>query len=342
MNLDDFQLERAAVHYVPTAADEEEPELLLTDEVIELDAGLNSYFRDKVVDRLKSKGLDVVGDPDQDQTVSTAVADALRDPRQLITASQSIARHLDFIQTRVNSSCLLAILQGATQAGACVAIVKLERERGVRFAIDIVGGRHVVDLELLRNLTLTDKTKVYKTALLTFSDDVGVSGLVADDQRAAYEGVQVASFFLGQFLGCKPKEPAAKTTFEFVKAANDSFNQDVPSPETQGRYQVALLAVLQDNSVDIKPRTFASRHLEREDRPAFLGRMREAGIDPDRTFTKDPSLVRVDRFRMSFESGMVLVGDMNSLKERVQLPERNDAEQPVEVRDRVRNMLTGR
>ena len=52
-----------------------------------------------------------------------------------------------------------------------MAVLKLEREQGLRFKIDTdQQGRKTVDLELLRELTLTDKTKVFKTSLLMLDD----------------------------------------------------------------------------------------------------------------------------------------------------------------------------
>lgn len=139
-------------------------------------------------------------------------------------------------------------------------------------AIKREGGRNLLDLELLRDLTLTDKTKVYKTALLSPEGD-GIGGFAADDQRGITVGKQVAAFFLSRFLGCQPRLPAALMTYEFVKAANESFNRDVSSPERRGRYQVAVLAMLQSN-VDVGPKSFATQNLEPEDREPFLARVR--------------------------------------------------------------------
>jgi hypothetical protein len=345
MDLENFAVEQAVVHYVPTATDEELPELLLTDEAIDLDPGLRRYFRDKIANRLQSKGLEVIVDSDQSQQVPSAIASALDDPAALVEASRNIAVHLDAIQSRVNSSGLLAVVSGRLEEAGCVAIVKLERERGIRFAIDTVAGRHIVDLELLRNLTLTDKTKVYKTALLTRppgNTGTDLTGYVADDQRGTAQGIQVASFFLSKFLGCKPKVPAAKTTFDFVKAANTSFNEDVSGPEKKGRYQVALLAAVQEQTAEIVPSDFARRYLDSDDRPAFLERVREAEIEPDRPFPKDLSLVKLSGFRMTFKSGMVLVGDVDALEKRVELPSEENSNRPVQLHDSVERLLTGR
>ncbi|MCP9489222.1 MAG: hypothetical protein MSC31_05040 [Solirubrobacteraceae bacterium MAG38_C4-C5] len=127
-------------------------------------------------------------------------------------------------------------------------------------------------------------------------DAEAVTGSVADDQRGSGHGTPVAGFFLGAFLGCKPREPAAEITFRFVKAANASFNTDVPSPdvpspETRGRYQVALLATMQSASATVNPREWAAEHLEKSDRNPFLARVEAADIAPTAAFPKDTSRV---------------------------------------------------
>src|SRR5256885_15936539 len=107
MKWDEFEVVTAAVHYLPTERDEDDPEPLLTDEVIELDVGLKAYFRDKIADRLKAKGLEVVFDEDREQVVPNAVADVVADPGRLLDASKQVALHLDDKQHAGTSSGLL-------------------------------------------------------------------------------------------------------------------------------------------------------------------------------------------------------------------------------------------
>jgi len=341
MDWSTYEVESTIVHYVPTSRDEQDPQLLLTSAEIDLDEDLTEYFASKVTDRLEKKGLEVVEDPDQDQTAPAALDAILRTPQQFVEQSQILASRLFRVQSANNSSGLLAVLTGMIEGRRCVATVKLERQRGVSFAIDPTTG--TVDLELLRNLTLTDKTKVYKTALFVAGTDGSMlEGYVADDQRTSAVGRQVASFFLGDYLGCKPKEPAALMTARFVKVANDSINADVESPETRGRYQVALLAKMQDNTADIRPATFARDNLDEPHREPFLERVRAAGIDPVVTFTKDTSRVKVDGFRMTFASGMVLVGSQEALSDNVEIPDHPGRDRPVQLKDDVNLILTGR
>lgn len=341
-DLDDFAVRAAVVHYVPTERDDPGDEVLLTDSAINLDASLKRYFETKIVERLKEKGLEVVNDPDGPPIVANAVIATDSRDTNLVANSQEIARHLTVVQsTKVSPSGLLAVVSGIAGGKDCLALLKLERERGIHFAIKQVDGRNLLDLELLRDLTLTDKTRVYKTALLA-REDGGIGGFVADDQRGISTGRQVATFFLSRFLGCQSRLPAAYMTYQFVQAANESINVDVPSPERRGRYQVAVLAALQSNANDIRPSTFASQYLERQDREGFLARVKAAGIDPNVTFEKDTSRVKVSRFRMTFESGMVLVGDQSALDNHVALPKEQDSGEPVMLNDRVEDLLAGR
>jgi hypothetical protein len=341
MDWSTFEVAEAMVHYIPSERDEPGAEPLYTDSIIPLDEQLRTYFRDRIAERLEARGLAVIDDDDRDATATKAAVAVIADDGALVESSKRIAIHLHAVQTGTNSSGLLAIISGKLDGKPCLAIMKLERQRGVRFEVNDVGGRKVVDLELLRNLTLTDKAKVFKTAVL-FENDGSVEGYVADDQRTTSDGRQVASFFLSKFLGCKPKEPAAKLTYDFVKLTNDFINEDVSSPERQGKYQVALLAKMQDNSADISPARWAADNLDTDDRPKLLERLEEAGFAPAASFAKDTSLVKVERFRMVFKQGMVLVGNKDSLDNLVELPKDKTGDEPVKLNDSVEDLITGR
>jgi hypothetical protein len=43
---------------------------------------------------------------------------------------------------------------------------------------------------------------------------------------------------------------------------------------------------MQDNTADVKPKSFAYTHLEAGDRAPFLARVRGEGLDPDQAFAK--------------------------------------------------------
>ena len=342
MNLDSFAVEAVMIHDVPRGNDEGE-ELILTDAPIDLDADLRGYFRRKILASLSERGVAVIADEHEDESVRAAVASVIANPKQLVAASRVIAERLDHVQTGRNPAGLLAVIVGTIDGKRCASVLKLEREQGLRFRIKTVGGRRIVDLEFLRDLTLTDKTKVFKTSVL-IAEGKGkarasvIAGQVSDDQRGSETAAGVATFFLGTFLGCRLRDSPEKSTLEFVQAADDFFNEHVASAERRGRYQVALLATLQDHVGEIRPRSFARAHLDTADRPGFLDRVREAGLDPNIPFAKDTSLVKVSGFKMTFRSGMVLVGSHEDLRDRVEIRSDDAATPGVDINDAIKRL----
>ena len=341
MNLETFQISSAVVHDIPAGGDKEAVPIL-TDAPIDLDDALSGYFRKKIVKSLGMRGVEVVAAVEGSPVVREAVAGILDDDSRLVASSKLVAEHLHAVQTGRNSAGLLALALGTLENEPCISILKLEREEGLRFKIETAeDGTNSVDLELLRELTLTEKTKVFKTSLFRLDDPrqpMTLAGLVSDDQRGRDDGVGVANFYLSTFLGCDLKASPEKATYDFAQAAEKFFNESVPSPEKRGRYQVALLSSLQDNTLDLCPNQFAREHLELTDRTAFAQTMAEAQIDAAATFQKDVSLVRIRGFRMTFDSGMVLVGSRDDLEERIEIREEEDEGREVVINDAVKSL----
>jgi hypothetical protein len=65
--------------------------------------------------------------------------------------------------------------------------------------------------------------------------------------------------FATTFLGCQLKTNPEKATRDFVLAAEEFINQDVASDERRAVYQVALLAKMQDETLDLRPRDLRTR-----------------------------------------------------------------------------------
>jgi hypothetical protein len=344
LNLDSFEIQTAVVHDVPHGGQQDE-EPALTDAPINLDTALTGYFRGKIIKSL-GRGVEVVVDHDGSPCVRESVTALLEDPGRLVQVSQTLASHLHAVQSGRNSSGLLTVLLGTTDAGPCVSILKLEREEGLRFKIDTdQRGRRTIDLELLRELTLTNKTKVFKTSLLTLTTagvPISMYGRVSDDQRGRDDGVGVATFFLSTYLGCALKANPEKATLDFVQTSERFFNGGITNPEKRGRYQIGLLALMQNNELDISPAHFGEANLEPVDRANYFEALRGAGIDPNIPFQKDISLVKISGFRMLFQNGMVLVGKREDLEDRVAIhPNSASQDAHVEITDTIKQ-LSGR
>jgi 37-kD nucleoid-associated bacterial protein len=309
MNIESLQINELVVHSVPQQGDEFE-QLVLTAAPIALDEELRRYFEGKIQDSLREDGLQVVADELASEVVRDGVASIAQDRHALVAASRVFAEHLYSVQNRRNPPGLLVAATGTVDDdGDVVAILKLERQRGVHFTIEEVDGHNVVDLEFLRRLTLTDKTRIFKTAVVrvTDADDaLTLYGSASDDQRGR-DQIGIADFFLATFLGCKLRTNPAKATKDFVSATQRFINDDVSSAERQARYLISMQARLDDQVLDITPRTFATTQLLAQDRPAFLQRVVEQGLDPNAAFQKDTSLVKTAKFQVLFEHGMVLL-----------------------------------
>ena len=332
MNLDTFSINSIVIHDVPIP-ERDDDDVILTDAPIELDTDLRDYFRDKIVESLKKRGLDVVADPAATPVARAAVAGTLATPTGLVIHSQDLARHLFAIQNRSNSAGLLAVATGRVDETDAVSIFKLEREQGLRLQIIQEANQNLVDIEHLRNLTLTDKTKVFKTALLLMpnEDELSVEGRVSDDQRGMKDGEGVATFFLSSFLGCRLRVNPEVATRDFVTAV-ETFIDGLDDQERQAEYHIALLATLQDQRRDISPRAFADTNLRRDDRPAYRAAVEAVGLDPSAAFQKDLKLARAKGFKWYFEHGMMLIGSREDVESgRVRVPESRN--RPTEIRD---------
>jgi nucleoid-associated protein YejK len=338
MDLDSFQIADLVIHDVPLP-NEDGIDVILTDAPLELDADLRQYFRRKIIESLKKRGLDVITDPEESAVARESVRAILEDADQLVLRSHDLARHLFTIQNKANSEGLIAVATGSVDDGDVVAVLKLEREQGLRLQIVRDEGRTLADVEHLRNLTLTDKTKVFKTSILRLEqldNESTCYGRASDDQRGIRAGEGVANFFLSKFLGCRLKINPEVATRDFV-AAVEKFINGLDDQKRQAEYHIALLATLQDQQLDISPRAFAEANLRDDDRENYVAALHDVGLSPDTTFQKDLKLARSKGFTWYFEHGMTLIGSREDVEQRrVVVPKSRN--KPVEIRDPLKRL----
>lgn len=340
IQLGDLEIVDAVIHDVPRPETGEA--LTLTEAPVALDRELETYFRDKLKESLQGRGLRIVADPDLPAMVRDGVAAILADPERHVEASQAMALHLFELQKKTNSPGLLTVIRARADTQNLIAILKLEREVGVHVVIDEEGAKRVINLEFLRDLTLTRKTRVFKAAVVELAaggDAMTMQGLASDDQRSRAEGRGLARFFLHDFLGCQLSASAEKATKDFWNAAQTFINEDVPSPERKGRYQVAVQAFLEEPEEDLRPETFIQRAIDLNDQPKIRQRVRDEGLEPGATVPKDTGLIakKISGFRVTFAHGMALIGGREDLEEeRLELSENGSG--PTTIRDAVKSM----
>ncbi len=304
-----------------------------------LTVALRNYIREKIAGSLATAAYEVLFDPAATSPVRSLTEDHLGPQSiDLVAMSQQMANHLYACQTGVNPAGLLIVGSVAVNGERALAILKLEKESGVRVRQEVTGeGRRTLSMEHIRELMLTDKTKVFKVGLF-YTTGGPVEGLVSDKQRGYLPQTEIADFFLKKFLGCKLRQIPPAVTRNFLQATEQFINEDVPNPGTKARYQIALLAELQSTRGTIHPREFAEQHFNAGDRQRYIDKLRQAEV-PTQVFPKDTAMVesRLQRIRLDFESGLIMMGSPENMRH-VRMRQVEDDRTHVEFEDKVKRI----
>jgi hypothetical protein len=165
----------------------------------DLDPEMAVYFRDKIIKSLGStKSYDISLDPVEGTPFTELLETYLSTPgTDFVEVSQKMAEHLHNIQDGTNPGGLLVVIDCAIGADNGIGIIKLEKEEGVNLKQLLRKGLPTFDLQVLRSLVLTDKTRVYKVALfIVIPGEAGYDAAASDNQTGYGSYNEVASFFL--------------------------------------------------------------------------------------------------------------------------------------------------
>lgn len=255
--------------------------------------------------------------------------------------SREMAQHLYNCQTGTNSPGLLAVSEVSIVDAKAFAILKLEKEQGIRVHQEEIGGKITFNIEHLSDLMLTGRTKVFKIGLFISKGTSleATEGIVSDQQRGYKANTGIADFFLKRFLGCKLKESAEVTTKNFFKATESFINEEVHEAGTKTQYVISLLAVVGNQEETINPRAFAESYLDINHRRPYIDFLERLGV-PDRTFNKDIHLIRkhIQRVKLEFENGLILLGTPDALENQAKVTELDNGLIHLEIEDRIKNI----
>jgi len=283
-------LRRAIFHLVPVAkkgADKVSP--LLMDEETPLNAENVHLIQERVKGTLSSThAFDVEFNPNNVTPVRKVVQEYFADPAgaSFIAVSQELARTLFTVQKGYNSPGLLALLDCVLGSDRALGLVKLENEIGSRLFPEEADGRRHYSMEVLRDLFLTEGTRVFKSALFTpLQDEMLI--LVSDDQRSSLRVNEVARFFLEQFLGCRRIEVGHVVTKRFYSAAVEFLNSRVLVETQRNDLYDDLVSQLRRQIRRLDVREFARDFVPTSLRDEFLRFMKERNVPV--SFQKDTS-----------------------------------------------------
>lgn len=116
--------------------------------------------------------------------------------------SQGIAMYLYEQQPGDSPEGLLAVMLGTIRNNPAVAVMKLQKLAGLQVReAQTEEGMRTLTVEILSELMLTEKTRVFKVAVFVKDADNVIHGRVSDEQLGSNAGGGVAPFFM-HVLGC--------------------------------------------------------------------------------------------------------------------------------------------
>jgi hypothetical protein len=213
-----------------------------------------------------------------------------------------------------------------------VAVLKLEKETGIRAQPTQQGNRRYFAIQQLRDLMLTTHTRVFKTALFSARKS-GLKIHASDTQQGFNVRKGVADFFL-EFLGCTMAQDPRVVTQTYYNTVEKFINKVVKDPALKAQYQVALFADIQSNRGSISPGNFARAHLEEDDRKKFIDFLRHEEA-PHADFRKDTELLDpvIKKMQLQFKSGITVIAAPEQFQEHVEVKSIDGGRTRVKIED---------
>lgn len=303
---------------------------------------LKLFFIESIVKALsKFNSFKICYKPNSESPIKDLVNTILSSPEDdFVNKSQEVGQHLFNVQTGSNAAGILFIIKGSIQGNNVCVIMKLERDSGAQMKLN--EETKSFDINEVEDLMLTSKTKVFKIALLFNRDDFGCDydGDLTDYQQNIRYKKEINSFFIDDFLGCRPYEDPKVTTQNFYNLTTAFIDSQISDPIKQALYHQHLNSYLQSNNTMIGPKDFSDSYfmepLERDEYKAFL----QVKNFDYRTFTRDLSLIktRVEKFVVTFQNGISIVGNKGTFDDSVSLDELPNGDHQAIVTSKIKKI----
>ena len=305
----------------------------------QLDQELALYFQEKTISSLGShKSFDIEVDLSSLSPVPALLTKHLNSSGEdFVEISKKIAEHLYNIQDGTNPAGLLAVLDCGLHKERALGLIKLEKEEGVRLKQQRLGGRLTFDLHILRDLVLTERTRVYKLALF-----VSIPGKEADYDAAASDNQtgygsynEVATFFPNKFLGCKLRKEPEVATKHFYEAAEAFVNEKVEDPLLRSQYHGHVVSELLSQSPTVSTEQFAENFLPVDLRKSFVDHLKSSEVPAN--FPKNNELIdkKLKKTLYEFQSGIRVIAPNDLADGRLRITSLENGDTKLEIQDRL-------
>ncbi len=295
-----------------------------------------NFFHDKITDSIDSAAaIEIIFDTTSDSPVRALINEYFScDENRRLSITQEIAQHLFNIQNAVNPGGLLLLGQ---RIG--LAILKVEREEGVRVRQALEDGLRTFDVQHIRDLMLTKKTRLFKIVLFYLEEET-IKGILCDKQQS-YGDKDVADFFLYNFLGCKLTEQPQILTKRFFETTQKYINEIIESPEQKGELLNHLLSELTNRNRTTNPTEFARRVLPANQQDEYIGYIQENGAQIS-SFPRDCSMIenKLRKIQYDFASGISVFGLKEAINSKSSIVEMENGQTKMEIVDQLAQVRT--
>ncbi|OAD91462.1 hypothetical protein A7A78_02910 [Aequorivita soesokkakensis] len=341
-DLTTLKITKAIVHDIPKHKKNDfslapifsQQESSLTDE-------LKLFFKDSIIKALgRDRAFKICYDPSTLSPVNNHVNEILYSDQTFVNNSIEIGQHLYNIQKGYNASGILFILKCELSDRVACVIMKLERDGGAQLTLN--PKTNSFDISEVKNLMLTAKTKLFKISLLFDRSKFGCDydGSLMDYQINIKQKKELTSFFIDDFLGCKPYEDPKVTTQRFYNLTRTFIETVVQDKIEQAKNVQDLNSYLQTNKNQLSPKEFSDLYLTtpfiQDEYKSFLKTKRFLFA----TFNKDLSLIKqkIEKFMIVFKNGIMIFGNKGKFKENVELKELPNGDHQATVISEIRKI----
>lgn len=219
--------------------------------------------------------------------VRTFTAEA-RPVEEFVQMSRRLANYLFAQHTGATSPGLLCVMAVTAGTKSGVAILKLERQEGAEIKFSGEEGSRVFDMDVLDNLILTDKTRLFKSALF-FRNGPGEDDfdLGACNSQVPGTSDDLTRFWLN-YLGCVLDQEPRVATKKWFEASLTFANDKIADPVEKNDFYEHIHSELKSNRRRVSPRQFIEDYVPRHLRAPYQEFLEESHV-PLQAFTKNVS-----------------------------------------------------
>ena len=301
-----------------------------------LNEGTKKFLKSTLINSIGSKNAhDISFDRNSDSPVPEIIEKTLTsdfDSGEFITLSKQISKHLNNIQSGINSAGFILILHGLNENKKVIGILKLEKQEGAQLKQSQRDGKKTFEITNIKDLIFSKNTKLFKIGVFYKESDDSYGGTICDNQLTTKGNV--ADFFLRGFLGCKLNADYAIETKNFFNHSIDFFKNNIEDPLIQNQYKLHLQSYISSQSSALNARTFATMYLYAKDRTSYEKYLHEKEVPIH--ILKDITYIEtaIKKHLYEFENGIQIIGTDGDFEGNVKLKslENGDTRATVESR----------